>query len=75
MQQVPPTTTFSLVQELIHRDGLRTALAGRDDVMLEPVLRLLLKHVADPRFGEMTCDIGKILIGTILLSFNNLISN
>ena len=75
MQQVPPTTTFSLVQELIHRDGLRTALAGRDDVLLEPVLRLLLKHIADPRFGEMTCDIGKILIGTILLSFNNLISN
>ena len=62
-QQVPPTTTFSLIQELIHRDGLRIALAGRDDVLLEPILRLLIKNVADPRFGEMTCDIGKILIG------------
>jgi U3 small nucleolar RNA-associated protein 15 len=60
---VPPTTTFSLIHELIHRDGLRTALAGRDDVLLEPILRLLLKHVADPRFGEMVCDISNVVIG------------
>ncbi|GBE79477.1 WD40 repeat-like protein [Sparassis latifolia] len=61
-KQVPPTTTFSLIQELIHRDGLRTALAGRDDVLLEPVLHLLLKHVTDPRFGEMVCDITRVVI-------------
>ncbi|KAG6816921.1 hypothetical protein H0H87_001623 [Tephrocybe sp. NHM501043] len=61
-KQVPPTTTFSLIQELIHRDGLRTALSGRDDVLLEPVLRLLLKYVTDPRFGEMVCDIAAIVI-------------
>ncbi|OSX60238.1 hypothetical protein POSPLADRAFT_1075000 [Postia placenta MAD-698-R-SB12] len=61
-KQVPPTTTFSLIQELIHRDGLRSALAGRDDVLLEPVLRLLLKHVADPRFGEMVCDVAGVVI-------------
>ena len=62
-QNVPPTTAFSLIQELIHRDGLRTALAGRDDVLLEPVLRLLLKHVTDPRFGEMVCDVASIVVG------------
>ncbi|KAI0053549.1 WD40 repeat-like protein [Auriscalpium vulgare] len=56
-KQVPPTTTFALIQELIHRDGLRSALAGRDDVLLEPVLRLLLKHVNDPRFGQLVCDV------------------
>ncbi|OSD04245.1 WD40 repeat-like protein [Trametes coccinea BRFM310] len=61
-KNVPPTTTFSLIQELIHRDGLRTALAGRDDVLLEPVLRLLLKHVTDPRFGEMVCDVANVVI-------------
>jgi len=61
-KQVPPTTTFSLIQELIHRDGLRTALSGRDDVLLEPILRLLLKHVADPRFGEMVSDVADIVI-------------
>ncbi|KAJ7591030.1 WD40 repeat-like protein [Mycena floridula] len=61
-KQVPPTTTFSLIQELIHRDGLKTALAGRDDVLLEPVLRLLLKHVTDPRFGETVCDVAGLVI-------------
>ncbi|KAJ6485070.1 WD40 repeat-like protein [Mycena vitilis] len=61
-KQVPPTTTFSLIQELIHRDGLRIALAGRDDVLLEPVLRLLVKYVTDPRFGEMVCDVAGIVI-------------
>ncbi|THV08502.1 WD40 repeat-like protein [Dendrothele bispora CBS 962.96] len=61
-KHVPPTTTFALIQELIHRDGLRTALAGRDDVLLEPILRLLVKHVTDPRFGEMVCDVASIVI-------------
>jgi len=59
---VPPTTTFSLIQELIHRQGLRTALGGRDDVLLEPVLRFLLKYIADPRFGEIACDVASIVI-------------
>lgn len=61
-KNVPPTTTFSLISELMHRDGLRTALGGRDDVSLEPVLRLLIKHIADPRFGNMCCDISTIVI-------------
>jgi U3 small nucleolar RNA-associated protein 15 len=61
-KQVPPTTTFSLIQELIHRDGLRSALAGRDDVLLEPILRLLLKHVTDPRFSGLVCDVTMIIM-------------
>lgn len=63
-QQVPPTTTFALIQELVYRDGLQSALAGRDDVLLEPVLRLLLKYVADPRFGGLACDVAGLIIGT-----------
>jgi len=61
-KNVPPAITFSLIQELIHRDGLRIALAGRDDVLLEPILRLLLKYVADPRFGVMVADIAGVVI-------------
>jgi len=61
-KQVPPTTTFALIQELIYRDGLRTALAGRDDVLLEPILRLLLKYVTDSRFGGIACDVAGIII-------------
>lgn len=53
-----------MIQELIHRDGLKIALAGRDDVLLEPILRLLLKYVTDPRFGELVCDVARVVIGT-----------
>jgi len=63
LQQVPPTTKFTVIQELVHRDGLRSALAGRDDVLLEPVLALLVKYVHDPRFGELVCDVGSLVIG------------
>lgn len=56
-KQVQPITSFSLIQELIHRDGLKSALAGRDDVLLEPILRLLVKYVTDPRFGQLVCDV------------------
>ncbi|TRM67787.1 WD40-repeat-containing domain protein [Schizophyllum amplum] len=61
-KNVPPSTTFAVIQELAHRDGLRTALAGRDDVLLEPVLRVLLKHVADPRFGGLVCDVARVVL-------------
>ena len=30
---------------------------------MEPVLRLLVKYVTDPRFGEMVCDIAGMVIG------------
>ena len=52
---------------MIHRDGLKVALSGRDDVLLEPILRLLLKYVADPRFGELVCDVARVLIGEFVL--------
>ncbi|KAF7432961.1 hypothetical protein PC9H_004905 [Pleurotus ostreatus] len=61
-KQVPPAVTFSLIQELIARDGLRSALSGRDDVLLEPILRYLIKYVADPRFGQTVCDVAAFLI-------------
>lgn len=32
-------------------------------MLLEPVLRLLVKYVTDPRFGDMVCDIAGMVIG------------
>jgi U3 small nucleolar RNA-associated protein 15 len=62
LRKVPPATTFALIQELVYRDGLQSALAGRDDVLLEPILRLLLKYVTDPRFGDIACDVAGLII-------------
>ncbi|KAF5333514.1 hypothetical protein D9611_002466 [Ephemerocybe angulata] len=61
-KNVPPTAAFSLIKELIHRDGLKTALSGRDDVLLEPILRLLIKYVSDPRFGTTVAYVAGLVI-------------
>ena len=58
-----PNLAFSLILELIHRDGIHQALAGRDDVGLEPILRFLLKHITDPRYGVTVCDVANVVIG------------
>jgi len=55
--------TFALIQELIQRDALRVALAGRDDVTLEPILSFLIRHVTDPRFGEIASEVAGVIIG------------
>ncbi|EIW69973.1 hypothetical protein TREMEDRAFT_43605 [Tremella mesenterica DSM 1558] len=59
---VKPATAFALMQELIHRDALRIALSGRDDVTLEPILGFLLRYVTDPRFGELVSDVVGVII-------------
>lgn len=64
MQDIPPTTSFSLITELIHRDGLRTALSGRDDVSLEPILRFLIRNVTDTRFGSTAAQVSLVVIGS-----------
>ena len=62
-QNIAPATTFALLTELIHRDGLPIALANRHDLSLEPVLRFLVKHVVDPRYCTVAVDTAKVLIG------------
>ncbi|PWN53104.1 WD40 repeat-like protein [Violaceomyces palustris] len=66
----PPSVTFALLVELIHRsakggaDGLRRAVAGRDDVTLEPLLRFLLRHSGNPAFIDIVCDTMNVIVDT-----------
>ncbi|KAK4049766.1 U3 small nucleolar RNA-associated protein 15 [Microbotryomycetes sp. JL221] len=59
---VTPATTFALLEELMHRDGLTIALSNRHDASLEPILKFLVKHVTNPRYGVMACDVATVLI-------------
>ncbi|KZW04239.1 WD40 repeat-like protein [Exidia glandulosa HHB12029] len=63
-KDVEPTIAFSLMQELIHRDGLLSAISGRDDVLLEPLLHLLVRYVSDPRFFDIACEVTSMIIDT-----------
>lgn len=64
LQSVTAATTFALLEELIHRDGLPIALANRHDLSLEPILRFLVKHITNPRYCVLAADVATVLIGS-----------
>ncbi|KAI8366834.1 WD40-repeat-containing domain protein [Radiomyces spectabilis] len=57
-----PAVVAALLLELIHRDGLKTAITGRDDVSLEPLVRFLIKHIHHPRYTNLVIDVTDALI-------------
>lgn len=72
-KKVAPEVTFALLLELIHRSpvstletgsclALRTAVMGRDDVGLEPLLRFLLRHAVDPAYIDIVADTLDVVI-------------
>ncbi|CAG8432709.1 5691_t:CDS:10 [Diversispora eburnea] len=54
--------TVSMLQELIQRDALRIAIAGRDDASLRPLVKFLIRWINDPRYTSILCDVGEVLI-------------
>lgn len=61
-----PSTTFALLSELMHRDGLPIALANRHDLSLEPILKFLVKHITNPRYCSLAADVATVVIGKSL---------
>ncbi|TPX56790.1 hypothetical protein PhCBS80983_g04273 [Powellomyces hirtus] len=53
---------ISLMEELRNLEGLRTALGGRDDKSLEPVLRFVMKNINNPRYCNFLIDVANILL-------------
>lgn len=58
----PHVVTVSLIQELIHRDGLRQALSGRDDISLEPLAQFLVRNINNPRYTAILTDVTSVMI-------------
>ncbi|KAJ8662044.1 hypothetical protein O0I10_002376 [Lichtheimia ornata] len=54
--------TAAMLQELIHRDGLESALSGRDDVGLEPLVSFLIRHINQPRYTPLLVDVADVLL-------------
>jgi hypothetical protein len=61
-QNQRPVVVVALLVELAHRDGLRAAVSGRDDVGLEPLLRFLVRHVTNPRYARALLDVCAIVL-------------
>jgi U3 small nucleolar RNA-associated protein 15 len=61
-----PAVVAAVLQELIHRDGLKAAITGRDDVSLEPLMRFLIRNIHHPRYTNLLVDVSEALIGTYI---------
>ncbi|KAG0941650.1 hypothetical protein G6F57_004921 [Rhizopus arrhizus] len=57
-----PAVVAAVLQELIHRDGLKAAITGRDDVSLEPLMRFLIRNIHHPRYTNLLVDVSEALI-------------
>ncbi|KAI9318662.1 WD40-repeat-containing domain protein [Dichotomocladium elegans] len=54
--------TAAMLQELIHRGGLESALSGRDDVGLEPLVTFLIRYINQPRYTNLLADVAEVLL-------------
>lgn len=57
-----PLTTFTLLNELRYRNATRAALANRDEISLQPVLKWLVKYITDPRYVEVIVDVALLIL-------------
>ncbi|XP_053981815.1 U3 small nucleolar RNA-associated protein 15 homolog [Hylaeus volcanicus] len=57
-----PHVTVALMQELIRRQGLKQALAGRDGKSLVNILKFLNKHAGSVRFGRVLLHVINVLM-------------
>jgi U3 small nucleolar RNA-associated protein 15 len=58
-----PCTTVALFQELIRRQGIIQALAGRDGKSLVNILRFVIRQIGNIQFGRILLHIANILMG------------
>ncbi|KAI8110895.1 hypothetical protein M9434_004469 [Picochlorum sp. BPE23] len=47
-----PEVVFAVIEELMTRGGLSSALRGRDEDSLSPLIQFLTKYVQDPRYSK-----------------------
>lgn len=57
-----PHVTVALLQELIRRQGLKQALAGRDGKSLVNILKFLIRHIGNIRFGRVLSHVADVLM-------------
>ncbi|KAJ2785453.1 U3 small nucleolar RNA-associated protein [Coemansia javaensis] len=55
-------TVVSLLQELLHRDALASALAGRDELSLDTVVRFLVKFIDNPRYTDVLVKVADTVL-------------
>lgn len=58
-----PHVTVALLLELMRRQGLKQALAGRENKSLVNILKFLIRHIGSIRFGRVILHVTNVLMG------------
>ena len=66
VQRRKPEYAYSLLFELMRREGLRTALGGRDEKSLTFVLTYVNRYIADMRFTRLLVHVADLLVDLYL---------
>lgn len=53
---------LTLLTALRHRSALRTAIKGRDESSLLPIMKWVVKHISHPRHVKITSDVALVLV-------------
>lgn len=62
LESQDPQDKLTLITAMRHRSALRTALKGRDEQTLQPILRWLCKAINDPRNIRCTTDVALLIL-------------
>ncbi|XP_015602951.1 U3 small nucleolar RNA-associated protein 15 homolog [Cephus cinctus] len=57
-----PHVTVALFQELIRRQGLKQALAGRESKFLVAILKFLIRYIGSIRFGHVIMHVTNVFV-------------
>lgn len=69
-----PHVTVSVMQELIRRQGLTRALAGRSQNSIANILRFICRYIGEYRFTRALVDAANILLDVYEDSFDTFVS-
>ncbi|KAH0564896.1 hypothetical protein GP486_001712 [Trichoglossum hirsutum] len=62
VQSHPPLTILTLLTALRHRSAMQSALQGRDEVTLRPILKWITKFLADPRYVSTVVGVAVLVV-------------
>lgn len=55
-------TVLTVLTALRHRSAMRAALAGRNEITVQPILGWVCKHITDPRYVSICVDAALLLL-------------
>ena len=61
-----PQITINVMQELIRRDSIRVALAGKTEKSLGILIRFIQRNISNPNYTATLTDVSNILLGKII---------